>query len=92
MLVVNPVDRRGRSHYFGHRDVSVRLHHKIILAHTAHRTCPVFRDILKGGARGDSTVRVTYCRIINPVADSTSVFFHSFSDLNGTGNAPAASQ
>lgn len=54
---------------------------KQIFSHSADRTYPVIGNIFKFSSRSDSAVRVTYCRIIDPVADCTYIFFHTFTCL-----------
>ncbi len=55
-----------------------RLLNKVLFAYSADRTYPVGWKVFKSCSGGNASVGVSFCRIINPVADFTSVFLHSF--------------
>jgi len=50
---------------------------KFVFARSANGTEPSIWNFIEGRSRRDSTIRVTYCRVINPIANCTFPFFHA---------------
>ena len=55
---------------------------KFFLAHSADRTYPVFRKILKSSSRSDPVIRIANFRIILVAARLTDIFFFFFPQYN----------
>jgi hypothetical protein len=64
----------------------ILLSAEAVLADTAERAYPIFRNIFPGSTRCNSVVRITYCRIIDITAYIAYILFHSTSscDILGT--------
>lgn len=50
---------------------------EIFFSYTTNRANPIFRNIFECSSRSDTTFRITYFRIVNPIANCANVLFHN---------------
>ena len=55
---------------------------ELVFADTAQRAHPIFGNILERRSCGNTSVRVTHGRIVNPFADRATILFHTLILLN----------
>lgn len=55
---------------------------ELVFADTAQRAHPIFGNILERRSCGNTSVRVTHSRIVNPFADRATILFHTLILLN----------
>ena len=55
---------------------------ELVFADTAQRAHPIFGNILERRSCGNTSVRVTHGRVVNPFADRATILFHTLILLN----------
>lgn len=55
---------------------------ELVFADTAQRAHPIFGNILERRSCGNTSVRITHGRIVNPFADRATILFHTLILLN----------